>query len=37
MLEKKFPQWFIDSLHLESDKEKARNNELHLDDVLEFE
>lgn len=37
MLEKKFPQWFIDSLHLESDKEKARNNELHLNDVLEFE
>ena len=36
MQDKKFPEWFIDALYLEEDKEKARNNKLHLNDVLYF-
>ena len=36
MQDKKFPDWFIDSLYLEEDKERARNNTLHLNDVLYF-
>ncbi len=36
MQNKKFPDWFIDALYLEEDKERARNNTLHLNDVLYF-
>lgn len=36
MLNKKFPDWFIDALYLEEDKKRARNNQLKLDDILEI-
>ena len=31
-----FPEWFIDELAHEEDKQKARNNELKLSDRVDF-
>lgn len=37
MLDKKFPDWFINALWKEEDKEKARNSTLNLDDIVYFQ
>lgn len=36
MRKRKYPQWFIDELANEEDKQKARNNELKISDRVDF-